>query len=69
MTGAARDVKGEISMARRRKKNSLVENINRRKRAGTSRSKARSHVSKDAYDQMEKGWPRKKRRTRRRAKK
>jgi hypothetical protein len=55
-------------MARQRKKNSLVENMNRRKRAGTSRSKAKSTVSKDAYEQMQKGWPRKKRRASRRAK-
>jgi hypothetical protein len=39
------------------KKNSLVNNINRRKRAGKSRSKKRSTVSKKAYDDMKKGWP------------
>jgi hypothetical protein len=38
-------------------KNSLVNNINRRKRAGKSRPKSRSTVSKESYDQMEKGWP------------
>ena len=38
-------------------KNSLVANINRRRKAGTSRSKANSTVSDDAYDQMRKGWP------------
>lgn len=43
-----------------RKKNSLVENINRRKRKGTSRPKSKSTVSKDSYDDMQKGWPRKK---------
>jgi hypothetical protein len=40
-----------------RKKNSLVENINRRKRAGKSRPKARSTVAKSAYDDMQRGWP------------
>jgi hypothetical protein len=39
------------------KKNSLVGNINRRKKAGTSRSKATSTVSKGAYSEMRKGWP------------
>jgi hypothetical protein len=43
---------------KRKKKNSLVENINRRKRAGTSRPKARSTVSRDAYERMQEGWPR-----------
>lgn len=38
-------------------KNSLVGNINRRKRAGTSRPKSRSHVSAEAYEEMERGWP------------
>ena len=42
------------------KKNSLVANINRRKKAGTSRPKSRSTVSKKAYGDMEKGWPAKK---------
>ena len=39
------------------RKNSLVENVNRRKRAGASRPKSRSTVSKESYDRMEKGWP------------
>ena len=43
-----------------KKKNSLVDNINRKKKAGTSRSKKRSTVSKESYGQMEKGWPKKK---------
>ena len=38
-------------------KNSLVNNINKRKRAGTSRPKSRSHVSDEAHDEMEHGWP------------
>ena len=37
-------------------KNSLVANINRRKKAGTSRTKANSTVSADAYSNMKKGW-------------
>jgi hypothetical protein len=40
-----------------KQKNSLVANINRRKRAATSRSKAQSTVSEKAYTEMRKGWP------------
>jgi hypothetical protein len=40
-----------------KRKNSLVNNINRRKRAGKSRSKSSSTVSKDSYQEMQKGWP------------
>jgi len=39
------------------KRNSLVENINRRKRRGTSRTKAKSTISKRSYEQMQRGWP------------
>ncbi len=39
------------------KKNSLVANINRKKRSGASRPKSRSTVSKKAYEQMQEGWP------------
>lgn len=39
------------------KKNSLVENINRKKKAGTGRSKKNSTVSKEAHGDMQKGWP------------
>jgi hypothetical protein len=42
------------------KKNSLVNNINKRKKAGKSRSKAKSTISRDAYDDMQAGWPKKK---------
>lgn len=42
------------------KKNSLVNNINKRKKAGTSRPKSRSTVSKESYDAMEADWPSKK---------
>ena len=41
-----------------RRKNSLVENINRRKRQGTSRPKSRSTVSSKAYRDMRQGWGR-----------
>jgi hypothetical protein len=43
-----------------KKKNSLVENINRRKKSGTSRSKKKSTVSKSAYQDMQAGWSTKK---------
>jgi hypothetical protein len=36
--------------------NSLVANINRRKRKGTSRPKSRSTVSKKSYRAMQRGW-------------
>tara|TARA_B100001063_G_scaffold223058_1_gene229959 strand:+ start:54 stop:170 length:117 start_codon:yes stop_codon:yes gene_type:complete len=35
---------------------SLVRNINKRKKAGTSRSKKKSTVSPKAYKAMKKGW-------------
>ena len=41
-------------------KNSLVANINRRKKAGTSRSKKDSTISPESYQQMQKGWPKSK---------
>lgn len=39
---------------------SLYRNINRRKGLGISRSKKNSTVSKKAYDNMKKGFPKKK---------
>ncbi len=42
-----------------KKKNSLVNNINKRKKAGKSRPKSRSTVSSAAYSKMEQGWPKK----------
>lgn len=39
---------------------SLVENINKRKKAGTSRSKKKSTISQSAYKNMKDGWPKKK---------
>jgi hypothetical protein len=41
----------------KRTKNSLVANINRRRRAGKSRPKSRSTVSKSSYRDMQRGWP------------
>ena len=37
-------------------KNSLVANINRRKRLGISRSKKKSTISDKAYADMKKNW-------------
>ena len=37
-------------------KNSLVNNINARKKKGTSKTKKRSTVSKKAYKNMENNW-------------
>jgi len=42
---------------------SLYENINRRKKKGTSRSKKKSTISKEAYANMKKGFPKKKKKT------
>lgn len=39
---------------------SLVKNMNKRKKAGTSRSKKNSTVSAKAYKDMQAGWPKKK---------
>jgi len=39
---------------------SLYRNINKRKRAGTSRSKKNSTVSAKSYAAMKKGFPKKK---------
>lgn len=39
---------------------SLVKNINKRKKAGTSRSKKDTTVSAKAYKDMKQGWPKSK---------
>ncbi len=44
-------------------KQSLYGNINNRKRKGISRSKKNSTISAEAYDNMKKGFPKKKRKT------
>jgi hypothetical protein len=41
-------------------KNSLYGNMNKRKKAGTSRPKSKSTVSAKAYSNMKKGFPSKK---------
>jgi len=41
---------------------SLYKNINARKRAGTSRPKSKSTITKKAYKNMKAGFPKKKRR-------
>jgi len=38
------------------KKNSLVANINKKKKAGTSRTKANSTVDAKSYKKMKEGW-------------
>jgi hypothetical protein len=40
----------------RTEKNSLVKNINLKKKAGTSAPKSKSTVSKKAYKEMENNW-------------
>jgi len=40
-------------------KNSLVNNINARKKSGKSRTKKKSTVDKKSYDEMENNWGRK----------
>ena len=39
---------------------SLYENINKRKRSGTSRSKKNTTITKKAYKRMRAGFPKKK---------
>jgi len=41
-------------------KNSLYGNINKRKKAGTSRSKSKSTISPKSYANMKAGFPKKK---------
>jgi hypothetical protein len=41
-------------------KNSLVNNINARKKKDNSRPKSKSTISKEAYDDMENNWGKKK---------
>jgi len=44
------------------KKRGLYDNINRRKKKGISRSKAKSTISDEAYANMKAGFPKKKKR-------
>lgn len=41
-----------------KRKNSLVGNINRRKKSGTSRPKSQSTVSDESYREMQRNWGR-----------
>jgi hypothetical protein len=41
-------------------KNSLVNNINAKKKKGTSKPRSKSTISKEAYDDMENNWDKKK---------
>jgi len=41
------------------KKNSLVKNINAKKKAGTSKPKSKTTVSKEDYSNMENKWKKK----------
>ena len=45
----------------KKKKNSLVGNINKRRKKGISRSKKKSTISAKAYANMKAGFPKKKR--------
>jgi hypothetical protein len=45
--------------AARKTKNSLVGNINKRKKFGKSRSKKDTTISDKAYEEMRQGWPEK----------
>jgi len=47
---------------------SLYKNINKRKKAGTSRSKKKSTISPKAYKEMQKGFPNSKKNKRKKKK-
>jgi hypothetical protein len=46
---------------------SLYRNINKRKKAGTSRPKSKSTISDKAYKNMKAGFPKKKKKTTKKA--
>lgn len=48
--------KGSVKKNKLGVKNSLVNNINARKRKGISRSKKKSTVTKKSYKMMKKNW-------------
>jgi len=54
-----KEMDGKLRGARKAK-NGLWANINRRKRLGISRPKSKSTISKEAYSNMKKGFPKKK---------
>ena len=51
-----KEVEGQLTGA----KTGLWANINRRKKLGISRPKSKSTISKEAYSNMKKGFPKKK---------
>ena len=55
MAGSKKTKKNKLGV-----KNSLVNNINAKKKKGTSRSKSKSTVNKKSYDEMENNWGKKK---------
>lgn len=48
--------KAKKAPPKKAEKNSLVKNINAKKKAGTSKPKSKSTVSKENYKDMEDGW-------------
>jgi hypothetical protein len=60
-TAKRKTAKSTRSSPKKSAQNSLVGNINRRKKAGTSRQKKESTISPTAYSEMQKGWPKQKR--------
>jgi len=52
-------IKFEKNFGNNLTKNNLAKNINKRKKAGTSRSKKNRTVSEKAYKDMKAGWPKK----------
>jgi len=55
MAGSKKTKKNKLGV-----KNSLVNNINAKKKKGTSKPESKSTVSKQAYDEMENNWGKKK---------
>jgi len=55
----AKEKKAEPKKNKLGVKNSLVNNINAKKKKGESHSKKDSTVSKENYDDMEKNWDKK----------
>ena len=53
------NLRPDIGPAKSGKPMSLVKNMNARKKAKTSRSKAKSTISPKAYAAMKSGWPKK----------
>jgi len=61
--GTSKKAASKKSTAKKNKlgvKNSLVNNINAKKKSGTSKPAKKSTVSKKAYDAMEDNWGKKK---------